>query len=120
MIKKEFGKRRSFLTGAKKQFAEGKGTPVLIPPDAVLDVAIHFEEGGELHGERNWEKGIPLSELMNSLERHIQQEKLGLTDERHDRAIVWNALVYLATKLRIQKGILPKELDDIPKIIKVK
>lgn len=112
-IKRETGERRKFSTGAEKQAAAGKGTPVLIPPDAILEVAKHFEEGAEVHGERNWEKGIPLSELMNSLERHTQQEKMGLTDERHDRAIAWIGIVYLATKMRIQQGILPKELDDL-------
>jgi len=116
MIKKEQGEKREFSTGAQKQNAEGKGTPVLFPPDAYIDMSKHFEAGAELHGSRNWEKGIPLSEIINSLERHIAQEKMGLTDERHDRAIAWNAIVYLATKLRIEAGILPKELDDIPKI----
>ena len=115
MIKKESGEKREFSTGAKKQAAEGKGTPVLIPGDALLDLAKHFEEGAVIHGSRNWEKGIPLSELLNSLERHIQDEKMGLTDEHHDRAIVWNAIVYLATKLRIKNGLLPKELDDMPR-----
>ena len=116
MIKKESGKKREFSTGARRQASEGKGTPVLFPPDAYLDISKHFEEGGKLHGARNWEKGIPLSEFMNSLERHIAQEKMGLTDEPHDRAIAWNAIAYLATKLRIQKGVLPKELADIPVI----
>ena len=39
---------------------------------------------------------------------------MGLTDEPHARALVWNALVYLATKLRIEKGSLPSELADMP------
>ena len=68
-----------------------------------------------MHEPRNWEKGIPLSEIINSLERHIAQEKMGLTDERHDRAIAWEAIVYLTTKLRIQRGLLPIELDDMPR-----
>ena len=114
-IKKETGEKREFSTGAKKQPAAGKGTPVLIPGDAILEVAKHFEEGAAVHGDRNWEKGIPLSELLNSLERHLQQEKMGMTDESHARAILWNAIVYVATKLRIVAGILPVELDDMPK-----
>lgn len=112
---REDGPKREFSTGAKKQNADNKGTPVLIPPDAIFDLAVHFAKGAKLHGDRNWEKGIPLSELLNSLERHLLQEKLGSTDERHDRALVWNAVVYLATKLRIQKGWLPKILDDMPR-----
>jgi len=114
-IKVESGEKREFNTGAKKQASAGKGTPVLFPPDAYLEISKHFEEGAFNcgYGPRNWEKGIPLSELINSLERHIAQEKMGLIDERHDRALAWNAVVYLATKLRIQVGILPAELNDL-------
>ncbi len=118
-IKIESGEKRKFSTGANKQAASGKGTPVLVPGDAILEVAKHFEGGVPIYGARNWEKGIPLSEILNSLERHLQQEKMGLTDEPHARALVWNALVYLATKLRIEKELLPAELDDMPKYPKV-
>ncbi len=114
-IKREAGPNREFSTGAEKQIAEGKGTPVLVPGDAILEIAKHFEGGALIYGARNWEKGIPLSEILNSLERHLQQEKMGLTDEPHARALTWNAIVYLATKIRIERGLLPKELDDMPK-----
>lgn len=112
-IKKESGKEREFDTGAKRQRAEGKGTPVLFPGDAYLDVCKHFEDGAIHYGGRNWEKGLPLSTFIDSLERHTAQEKMGLTDESHDRAMAWNTICYLATKLRIKAGILPKELDDL-------
>jgi len=113
-IKRETGEKREFSTGATKQAATGKGRPSLVPGDAVLEVSKHFEGGIEVHGERNWEKGIPLSVWLDSLERHLQQLKMGMTDEPHARALVWNALVYLATKLRIENGLLPAELDDMP------
>lgn len=112
-IKLETGKEREYGTGAKKQHAEGKGMPVLFPGDAYLEVCKHFEDGAVHYGGRNWEKGIPLSSYIDSLERHIAQEKMGLTDESHDRAIAWNAICYLATKLRIKAGILPQELNDL-------
>lgn len=113
-IKQEDGPNRKFSTGAEKQTAEGKGTPVLVPGDAILDVAKHFENGASIYGTRNWEKGLPLSEILNSLERHLQQEKMGLIDEPHARALAWNAIVYLATKLRIEAGLLSSELADMP------
>ena len=113
-IKVEAGKKRVFSTGAKRQAASGKGMPSLVPGDAILDVAKHFENGAKVYDARNWEKGLTLSSIIDSLERHIQQEKMGETDEPHARAILWNAMVYLATKLRIDKGILPPELDDMP------
>lgn len=114
-IKKESGENRKFGTGAEKQHSEGKGTPVLFPGDAYLEVCKHFEAGAKHYKARNWEKGIPLSEIINSLERHIADEKMGNTSERHDRAIAWNAIVYLATKIRIQRGLLPIQLDDMPR-----
>ncbi len=113
-IKIETGPRREFSTGAERQASSGKGTPVLVPGDAIIDIAKHFEKGAAVYGARNWEKGIPLSELLNSLERHLQQEKMGSTEEPHARALAWNALVYLATTLRIENGLLPAELDDMP------
>ena len=118
-IKIEDGPKREFPTGAKRQASAGKGTPVLVPGDAIIDVAKHFEKGAEVYEERNWEKGIPLSKILNSLERHLQAEKMGLTDEPHARALVWNALIYLATKLRIENGLLPAELNDMPVYTKV-
>ena len=114
-IKKESGENRQFSTGAEKQHSEGKGTPILFPGDAYIEVCKHFEDGAKHYKARNWEQGIPLSELINSMERHIADEKMGDTSERHDRAIAWNAIVYLAIKMRIQRGILPKELDDMPR-----
>jgi len=114
-IKKESGENRKFGTGAEKQHSEGKGTPVLFPGDAYIEVCKHFEAGAQHYEARNWEQGIPLSELINSLERHIADEKMGDTSERHDRAIAWNAIAYLATKIRIQRGLLPASLDDMPR-----
>ncbi len=113
-IKIESGEKRKFSTGATKQATSGKGRPSLVPGDAILEVSKHFEEGILIHGERNWEKGIPLSVWLDSLERHLQQLKMGMTDEPHARALVWNALVYLATKLRIENGLLPASLNDMP------
>ena len=118
-IKIEAGKRREFPTGAESQNATGKGTPVLVPGDAIIDIAKHFENGAVVYGARNWEKGIPLSEQLNSLERHLQQEKMGMIDEPHARALAWRAVCYLATKLRIENGLLPAELDDMPVYVPV-
>lgn len=115
-IKREDGPERTFSTGAHRQNAEGKGLPSLFPPDAYIDVCKHFEEGAKLHGDRNWEKGMTLSSYIDSVERHITAIKMGLTDEPHGRAMAWNAICYLATRLRIDAGILPEELANIPVI----
>ena len=115
MIKKEQGGKRTFSTGAKRQNADKKPRPGLFPGDAYLAISQHFADGAAVYDDRNWEKGLPLNSIIDSLERHIAQEKMGLTDESHDLALAWNAVVYLATKLRIKAGLLPAELDDMPK-----
>lgn len=57
-----------------------------------LDVSIHFEEGADKYGERNWEKGLPVACYINSAVRHYLKFLRGDDDERHDRAFVWNML----------------------------
>lgn len=59
---------------------------------AILEVSKHFEEGCNKYGERNWEKGIPLHCYIDSAIRHYLKFSRGDTDERHDRAFVWNIL----------------------------
>lgn len=60
--------------------------------DMCLEVAKHYEEGCNKYGERNWEKGIPLHCFIDSGVRHLLKHMRGDTDERHDRAFVWNML----------------------------
>lgn len=75
---------------------------------AILEVAIHYEEGCKKYGERNWEKGIPLHCYMDSAVRHYLKYLRGDQDERHDRAFLWNIIGALWT-LKYKP-----ELDDLP------
>lgn len=63
----------------------------------MLEVAIHFEEGAKKYGEHNWEKGLPLESYIDSATRHLMKHVSGMTDERHDRAFIWNVLAYAYT-----------------------
>ena len=60
--------------------------------EAMLEVSMHYKQGAEKYGERNWEKGIPLHSYIDSGVRHFLKHIDGQTDERHDRAFVWNML----------------------------
>ena len=57
---------------------------------AMMELSIHYEEGCKKYGERNWQKGIPLHCFIDSGVRHYLKYKQGITDERHDRAFLWN------------------------------
>lgn len=65
--------------------------------DAVLDVAIHYEEGAKKYGERNWEKGIPAHSYIDSGVRHYLKYLRKDNDENHKRAFIWNMLGLIYT-----------------------
>lgn len=58
----------------------------------MLDLALHYEQGCVKYGERNWEKGIPLHCYIDSGVRHFLKYVRADSDERHDRAFLWNIL----------------------------
>ena len=77
-------------------------------PNAMLEVAIHFEEGCKKYGERNFENGIPLHCYIDSAVRHYLKFLRGDDDERHDRAFLWNLLCCLWTQRN------KPEMNDLP------
>lgn len=108
------GQRRSFGTGAVRDVAEEKGRWDLLPFQTLQALAVHYERGCKKYGDRNWEKGIPLGEYLNSAMRHLWKFWLGHNDEDHLVAFVWNAVCLMETYLRIKKGALPENLDNRP------
>lgn len=80
---------RSHLIKAAKAFAKD-----IFPDDetTILEYACHLEDGCNKYGDRNWEKGIPLSRYIDSGIRHYLKYRRGDDDERHDRAFIWNML----------------------------
>lgn len=61
-------------------------------PRLMLEVSMHYKQGAEKYGEYNWQKGIPLHSYIDSGVRHFLKYIDEQTDERHDRAFVWNML----------------------------
>lgn len=80
---------RAHLVKAAKAFAKE-----IFPDDetTILEYACHLEDGCNKYGDRNWEKGIPLSRYVDSGIRHLLKHRRGDDDERHDRAFIWNML----------------------------
>lgn len=101
-----------FVTGASRSDATGRGRFDLIPYEAMLSLARRYEMGAAHFGERNWERGQPLSRLLSSMRRHAHQ--IGYCyKEDHVGAVLWNAAAFVTMVARMEAGILPKEIDDI-------
>jgi len=113
---KDSGKRQEFDTGSRRDTRSGKGRYDLLPAHAVHRLAKHFENGSVKYGDRNWEKGQPLSRYLDSALRHAFAFSSGKRDEDHAIAAVWNLMCLVETQHRIATGTLPKELDDLPSI----
>lgn len=120
---KDGGSRKTYSTGAQKEDdskTEGKGAYHLLPPTAINRVAEIWRKGAIKYAARNWEKGLPLTRLLDSALRHSFQYLEGRQDEDHAAQAAWNWLALLHTEEMIKRGILPKELDDLPSYKPVK
>lgn len=115
VVVKDSGKRQNFDSGSVRDTRNGKGRYDLLMTHAIHLVARQLEEGAKKYAERNWELGQPLSRYMDSALRHLFRHLEGQRDERHDVAAAWNILALIETKHKIDKGELPKKLDDLPK-----
>jgi len=111
---KDSGERRVFETGGQRDIQLDKGRMDLLPCRALIALSRHFEEGARKYEDRNWEKGIPLHSFIDSGLRHICQFLMGMRDEPHLEAACWNLLCCLDTIKRIEEGLLPESLYDIP------
>lgn len=107
------GDRREFETGAHRDANNDKGRMDLIPWLAVIRNSKHFQKGAATHGERNWEKGIPISVLLDSGMRHLAKAMAGLTDENHIDAGLWNIFCAVETLERIKLGTMDAKLNDV-------
>lgn len=111
---KDSGVRENFDTGSRRDSRSGKGRYDLLPCRALRALSKHFEGGAIKYDARNWEKGQPLSRYVDSALRHLFNHLEGMRDEDHAAAAAWNVMAMMDTKARIDEGLLPKELDDLP------
>lgn len=83
-------------------------------PKYILELSKHFESGAFKYGERNWEKGIPLSSYIDSAVRHYLKHLDGQEDENHFIAFVWNIICAIWTNNNLpEMRDLPYEQENI-------
>lgn len=111
---KDSGVREEFQTGSRRDTRQGKGRYDLISPVALRRLAQHYENGAVKYGDRNWERGQPLSRYLDSAIRHLQSFLEGHRDEDHLAAAAWNIFSIIHTDEMIRRALLPAELHDLP------
>lgn len=109
------GEREEFPTGAVRDTAAGKPRLGLISPFALRRFGAWLTAGAMKYSPRNWERGMPFSRVVDSLERHVQAFKAGEVDEDHLAAVMCNASFLIHYQEMIRTGVLPAELDDMPR-----
>ena len=92
---------------------EGKGRFDLISPIALMRLAQHYENGAKKYGDRNWEKGQPLSRFLDSAARHLFRFLGGDRSEDHLSAVAWNVFAAVHCETLIAEGKLPSVLNDL-------
>ena len=122
---------QKFDSGSRRDSAEGKGRPDLLPVHALIRIAkvcdpdvvpihgiqrlsVHYENGAVKYGDRNWELGQPLSRYYSSMFRHLQYWVGGAREEDHLAAFVWNACAIMDHEERIDRDLLDMKWNDMP------
>lgn len=86
------GKVRTASSGAVRDNADNKPLMELLPLDLLMRVSAWYTLGAKKYGDNNWLKGQPQSWCVGSILRHLTKYCMGMRDEDHLSAIVFNAL----------------------------
>lgn len=109
------GARREFSSGAVRDTADTKPRFDLLPYFGMSLPGHQMRRGLQKYGERNWEKGMPLSVFFRSAVDHLFKFIAGFDDEPHLDAALWNLMCLAEGQERIRRGLWPAEYDDLPK-----
>lgn len=102
---------------AKKEFPEGKvggireslGVPYTrhIPLEAVAAAAASFEYGAKKYADRNWEKGLPWQQMIDSLKRHVEDfERRRDYDDGEDGSDLHQVCMIMASAMMLAASVI--------------
>lgn len=102
------------MAGTKDSMTSPKTKFCLIPWEWTKGLAELLTLGANKYGDRNWEEGIPYSEIYSALQRHLNAWWSGEVydpqdGQHHLLSVAWCALVMFSYQLRGAH-----EFDDRP------
>ena len=92
--------QNEYLLGVLLNHLDAVVCPGVLNPSVAHFYAQALHEGAEKYGERNWEKGIPESNLLNHALYHLFQLVQGDKSENHQSHLVWNVLTLIHFRLQ--------------------
>ena len=111
---KTTGQQQSFKTGAVRDTSDDKPLLELISPYFEERLGNWLTIGARKYEKRNWERGIPISRCVSSLQRHLNAFKKGQQDEDHEAAIACNIMFIIHYQEMMKKNKMIQEIDDMP------
>lgn len=90
--KAESETKTTFRTGAVRSSDADDERYDLITPVGLRRLATSYAEGARKYGDRNWQRGIPASQMINHSLRHIYLWLDGDDSEDHLAHAAWNIL----------------------------
>lgn len=105
------GSQTTFSSGAVRDNPEGKPPMELLPMDLLARVSVHYGLGAKKYGANNWRRGQSVKHCIASVMRHLMKYQMGMEDEDHLSAIVFNVLSIMNVEV-YHKG---EEVDDFRK-----
>lgn len=82
----------TFATGAVRSTDANHVRFDLVTPIGLRRLAETCAHGAKIYGDRNWERGIPASQMLNHAIRHVYLWLQGDASEDHLAHAAWNIL----------------------------
>ncbi len=100
---------KQFESGAVRSKEADTERYDLISPVGMKRLAMTYAEGAAKYSDRNWEKGIPASDLLNHVVRHIYLYLSGDRTEDHLAHATWGLMATMHFE-----ELKPELLDGLP------
>lgn len=95
------------------RYNDGKLRMDLIPPEVRIMLAQVLSYGAQKYTERNWELGMPYSEMLASLYRHLSAWEMGqMYDYESGLPHLWHVMFNVAALAVYEERGIGEEFDD--------
>lgn len=90
-----------------------------IPLEAIAAAAASFEYGAKKYSDRNWEKGLPWQQMIDSLKRHVEDfERRRDYDDSEDGSDLHQVCMIMASAMMLTASVI-REIGTDDRIIGV-